>query len=127
MRCFRNRKAGTCTILESIHLNQSYGPSQGDRPMKDVKFICPSCGQHVQCDCSHAGENIPCPSCATLIRVPTGGGVIDTPAPEPGSNPFAAPVLGDSETVSYVPTKPADPAEADKALHESNTPSIHQS
>lgn len=69
--------------------------------MSDLKFSCPSCGQHVQCDISHAGENIPCPSCAQLIRVPNQGDVVK---PKPGAtdNPFA---VADDSKVSYTRTE----------------------
>ena len=71
--------------------------------MNDLRFSCPYCGQHVQCDLSHAGENIPCPSCAQLIRVPQKGEVV--PVKDPATNnPFAA----DESKVSY--TKTGEPA-----------------
>jgi ribosomal protein S27E len=68
--------------------------------MSDLKFNCPSCGQHVQCDIDHAGENIPCPSCAQLIRVPAWGSVVNA-KPQATENPFAA----DESKVSYTTTK----------------------
>lgn len=68
--------------------------------MSDLKFSCPSCGQHVQCDISHAGENIPCPSCAQLIRVPNQGDVVKV-KPSVTENPFAA----DDSKVSYTRTE----------------------
>ena len=68
--------------------------------MSDLKFNCPSCGQHVQCDIDHAGENIPCPSCAQLIRVPTSGSVVNA-KPLTAENPFAT----DESKVSYTATK----------------------
>lgn len=71
--------------------------------MSDLKFNCPSCGQHVQCDIDHAGENIPCPSCAQLIRVPTGGSVVKT-KPSETENPFAT----DESKASYTRTKEAE-------------------
>lgn len=71
--------------------------------MNDLRFSCPFCGQHVQCESSHAGENIPCPSCAQLIRVPQKGDVVPVDAPAT-NNPFAA----DESKVSY--TKTGEPA-----------------
>ena len=68
--------------------------------MSDLKFSCPSCGQHIRCDAAHAGENIPCPGCALLIRVPeTGAIVAEVKSAE--ENPFAT----DASKVSY--TEPA--------------------
>ena len=78
--------------------------------MKELKFICPSCGQHIQCDCQHAGENVPCPSCAVLVRVPLGGEVTDVPDSQPESSPFSS-MTGESETVSYTRTDPAGDGE----------------
>ena len=68
--------------------------------MSDLRFSCPSCGQHVQCDSTHAGENIPCPSCAQLIRVPEKAEVVPTKPPPAPENPFAV----EEEKVSYTPT-----------------------
>lgn len=68
--------------------------------MRDLKFSCPSCGQHVQCDIAHAGENIPCPSCAQLIRVPNQGDVVES-TPPATDNPFAV----EEEKVSYTATQ----------------------
>ncbi len=53
--------------------------------MKEMIFACPSCDQHIQCDASHAGENIPCPSCAVLIRVPTANPIAEVEVPTPAS------------------------------------------
>jgi hypothetical protein len=84
--------------------------------MKELKFTCPSCGQHIQCDWRHAGENVPCPGCAVLLRVPSDGDLADAdapsapPAPLPppkDDNPFA-PVADDAEKVSYAPAKAGD-------------------
>ena len=76
--------------------------------MSDLKFNCPSCGQHVQCDIQHAGENIPCPSCAHLIRVPTSGSVVD-PKLTATENPFAT----DDSKVSYTATKETEKPQPD--------------
>src|SRR4051812_34382751 len=74
--------------------------------MSDLKFSCTSCGQHIQCAAEHAGENIPCPSCAQLVRVPAASAVVEVaPAPPANENPFA-----DESKVSYTPT--ASPEEA---------------
>jgi hypothetical protein len=49
--------------------------------MSDLKFSCPSCAQHIQCDATYAGEKIPCPSCATVVRVPTDAPIVVKPPP----------------------------------------------
>jgi len=83
--------------------------------MKEMIFACPSCDQHIQCDASHAGENIPCPSCAVLIRVPTANAIAEVEVPTPASaiasgaddavdDPFNN-ATGKSEAVSYTSLK----------------------
>jgi hypothetical protein len=57
--------------------------------MSDLKFSCPSCGQHIQCERSYAGEKLPCPGCATLIRVPNDAEIVIT-TPPPAANPASA-------------------------------------
>lgn len=74
--------------------------------MNEIKFTCTSCGQHIQCDATHAGENIPCPSCAMLVRVPQDAWAENaTPL-----NTEPAAVLSDNgDKVSFAPP-PADKA-----------------
>ena len=80
--------------------------------MSDLKFSCPSCGQHVQCDEAHAGENIPCPACAQLIRVPVSATVVPVETPKAVTeNPFAH----DESKVSYTPAEAAKETPAEKA------------
>ena len=68
--------------------------------MSDLKFSCPSCAQHIQCDESYAGERIPCPNCATLVRVPVDAPLAptkpvaeDIPQAPPGPGAAAVPTL----------------------------------
>jgi hypothetical protein len=68
--------------------------------MSDLKFSCPSCAQHIQCDESYAGEKIPCPACATLVRVPTDAPIVIKPPPP--AEPAAAAILGAG--VPIIPT-----------------------
>jgi DNA-directed RNA polymerase subunit RPC12/RpoP len=69
--------------------------------MSDLKFSCPSCGQHIQCPEDHAGENIPCPECAHLIRVPVSATLVPQPS-EVAAHAALAP--GDESKVSYTAT-----------------------
>jgi hypothetical protein len=48
--------------------------------MSDIKFSCPSCQQHIQCEQGYAGMEIACPSCHAKMVVP---GSISAPAPAP--------------------------------------------
>jgi hypothetical protein len=38
--------------------------------MAEIKFACPLCGQHIQCDPGYAGTQINCPICQRVIVVP---------------------------------------------------------
>ncbi len=38
--------------------------------MNEIKFACPSCGQHIQCDEAYVGRKIVCPMCRAEIAVP---------------------------------------------------------
>ena len=90
--------------------------------MSDLKFSCPACGQHIQCDSSHAGENLPCPACAHLIRVPADAAIVVKPPP-------AAAKESSEEKASYTPTETAEekngesvPTLEENFLAESGTP-----
>lgn len=82
--------------------------------MSDLKFNCPSCGQHIKCDESHAGENLPCPGCAHLIRVPHDAEIVREVPPPPPANTSGAgiaevPTLEDNflaESGTPLPTPP---------------------
>jgi hypothetical protein len=37
---------------------------------EEIKFACPSCGQHIQCDVAYIGRKISCPMCRAEIGVP---------------------------------------------------------
>ncbi len=93
--------------------------------MSDLRFSCPYCGQHVQCEASHADENIPCPSCAQLIRVPRKAEVVPVKPAAQSSNPFTA----DESKVSYTRTNEPIAEKVptlDEALeHQSSSPNGH--
>ncbi len=80
--------------------------------MSDLKFNCPSCGQHIKIDESHAGENLPCPGCAHLIRVPHDAEIVnETPPPTNtvGAGISKVPTLEDNflkESGTPLPTPP---------------------
>ena len=38
--------------------------------MRDLKFACPHCEQHIQCEDDLAGQNINCPACGREVLVP---------------------------------------------------------
>ncbi|HMP77487.1 MAG TPA: hypothetical protein PKE12_14415 [Kiritimatiellia bacterium] len=62
--------------------------------MSDINFDCPKCGQNLDAPPDLAGLFIECPSCATIIKVPTAvGGASDVhPEAETPEKPtFVAP------------------------------------
>jgi hypothetical protein len=38
--------------------------------MRDLKFACPHCEQHLQCEDSRIGQEIACPNCGRSVTVP---------------------------------------------------------
>lgn len=66
--------------------------------MTELKFDCPSCGQHIQCSPECANQNVPCPACAALIRVPVDAQLTESAEVAPDANPFQSP---DQPKVSY--------------------------
>lgn len=52
--------------------------------MSDLKFSCPRCEQHLQCDEQFSGREIQCPACNHLIRIPPVPGKTAQYAPESG-------------------------------------------
>ncbi|SRR6266581_448525 len=41
--------------------------------MSALKFECPGCGQHLECDRACGGDIIHCPRCCAELRIPFGG------------------------------------------------------
>jgi hypothetical protein len=39
--------------------------------MRDLKFACPHCGQHIKCEDAMAGRTIACPACGRDAAVPS--------------------------------------------------------
>ena len=37
--------------------------------MSDMKFLCPHCQQHFQCDESYSGREISCPACHAQVSI----------------------------------------------------------
>ena len=52
--------------------------------MKQFKFECPHCRQHLQCDEQFSGREIQCPGCHVLIRIPPVPGKTAQYTPESG-------------------------------------------
>ena len=53
--------------------------------MSDIKFSCPQCQQHIQCEEGYAGMEIGCPTCKTRIVVPGRPAAPPTPPPPPAN------------------------------------------
>lgn len=52
--------------------------------MSDLKFSCPQCQQHLQCNEQFSGREIQCPGCNHLIRIPPVPGKTVQYQPEAG-------------------------------------------
>src|SRR5438874_36921 len=79
--------------------------------MSDLKFECPGCGQHMECDRACGGDVIHCPKCCAELRIPF-------PAPKtlPGSiqraellHPAAAPPDAPASSVKPGPSQQPAP------------------
>jgi hypothetical protein len=46
--------------------------------MSQLRFECPSCGQHVECEKAYGGHVIHCPNCTAEIRIPFSNTAIPT-------------------------------------------------
>src|SRR6476646_7182343 len=63
--------------------------------MSVLKFECPGCGQHMECDRACAGDVIHCPRCCAELRIPF--------SEMPGA-------IVRAELILHAPAKPAAPA-----------------
>jgi hypothetical protein len=66
--------------------------------MSDLKFACPHCQQHIQCESGYAGMQIACPACANSLVVPG-----QAPAPVPVPVPARIPGLPPTPTAANCP------------------------
>ena len=80
--------------------------------MTELKFDCPSCGQSIQCSPECANQNVPCPACATLIRVPADAELTESGAVEADANPFQSPEV---PKVSYAEAEEHRPPPNERA------------
>jgi len=53
--------------------------------MAEIKFLCPSCNQHITCDDAWSGHEIQCPICQNALTVPARAG---GPAGSQGGSPL---------------------------------------
>lgn len=61
--------------------------------MSDITFSCPSCSQHIACDETYRGDEVQCPTCGALARVPAVPNPVEQPeaADRPKSTPTRTP------------------------------------
>ncbi len=59
--------------------------------MAEIKFFCPRCGQHIQCETSYSGHPINCPSCQQAIVVPQVPAAAPAAPPATVNPPHASP------------------------------------
>ena len=65
--------------------------------MIELKFPCPTCGQNILCDTTHAGTQIVCPGCSATITVPKEIAVATDAAIQAGNPP---PLAGNMATTT---------------------------
>ncbi len=53
-------------IVKEAHVAKHSTPVKAE-----IKMFCPHCGQHIQCDASHRGKQINCPTCNQMFLVLT--------------------------------------------------------
>lgn len=74
--------------------------------MSDLKFACPNCQQHIQCEEGYAGMQIACPACHSNMVVPQPVGA-SAPAMAQAPAPMQAPGLRISASAPPPPPAPA--------------------
>ena len=80
----------------------------------DISFKCPTCDQELEVDASGAGSTIACPSCATVITVPSPASETPEKPPPPPAKAekhFSVPVrdgAAAAEPLIQKPNKPLD-------------------
>lgn len=89
-------------------------PTQAANPcpaMSDIKFACPLCDQHMQCDARMAGQPIKCPACGgdILIPVPPPSAAPAPPLPPPPPSPSPPPQPHVAVRVAVAATSTAHP------------------
>lgn len=88
--------------------------------MSDIKFACPTCQQHIQCEPAYAGMQIACPACQSQMIVP------GSPAPAMASAPAMAPSPGlrmsSAAPPPPLPPQPQAPAETGRTCPSCGNP-----
>src|SRR5437016_5100709 len=89
--------------------------------MSTVKFECPVCNQHMECERACSGDVIHCPGCGAQIRVP-----FHNPAELDGTASRAELVaLAPPTSASHDPSPAATHHESDKREATVNCPACH--
>jgi hypothetical protein len=61
--------------------------------MSELKFICPACNQHLQCEKAYVGHKLPCPTCGAELRIPFS----NSPGGAPNALPRAELILNTAD------------------------------
>lgn len=59
--------------------------------MSELKFTCPACGQHMQCEKAYVGDKTSCPTCNAELRVPFSHTPIESKTQLPRAELVSAP------------------------------------
>lgn len=81
--------------------------------MSDIKFACPTCQQHIQCEPAYAGMEIACPSCQSRMIVPGTPVAAAAMAAAPAPVGAGAPGLRISTAAPPMPAPPQPQVGAD--------------
>jgi DNA-directed RNA polymerase subunit RPC12/RpoP len=95
---FDERRHSFPTIAKPASLSHYGRATNSKGRMKELKFSCPHCQQHLQVDEQFSGREIQCPSCRHLIRIP----------PIPGKTVGYKPESGKT-WATHVPNAPRPP------------------
>lgn len=90
--------------------------------MSELKFICPACGQHMQCEKAYMGDKTTCPSCNAELIVPFSHKPVEYKTQLPTAELIFDPAkpLQPNCTIEQTPSK-----EFSTPLSPSNKPAAH--
>jgi len=98
--------------------------------MSELRFTCPACGQHMQCEKAYVGDKTACPNCQAELRVPFShtpiepktqlprAELVSTPA-EPSLASNDHPSVGLTEAAAPIPSAPKSTGPAPHAESQS--------
>lgn len=89
--------------------------SQPKECMSELRFTCPACGQHMQCEKAYVGDKTACPNCQAELRIPFSHTPIEPKTQLPRAELVSAPAepsLASNDHPSFGLTEAAVPISA---------------